>query len=118
MIVKGITLKEKNIEVNAFMPPKKLKVNLNRMNYMPETVPNNELRCEIKVNISLDDDENSVVKMVLSYVVFAQVEVGEIYSQQDFADRIFGVIQGIYMKEVNDLLKETPYPPLPLNLKC
>ena len=118
MIVKGITLKEKNIEVNTFMPPGKLKVNLNRMNYMPETVSNNELRCEIKVNVSLDDAENSVVKMVLSYVVFAQVEVGEIYSQQDFADRIFGAIQGIYMKEINDLLRETPFPPLPLNLKC
>ena len=45
------------------------------------------------------------------------VKLEEAYSKE-LADRIFTVLNSVYIQSVNDLLREASYPPIPFNIKC
>ncbi len=112
-------LKEKHITVNQFAPTHKMNVNMNRLNLMPETPNGNNLQCELRLNANvLDEYQQTLATLNVSYLIIAVMDQDDVYSQNECANRIFSVLQSMYINSVNELLRETPFPPLPMNLSC
>ena len=112
-------LKEKHITVNQFAPAPKLQINMSRLNLMPEAPNGNNLQCELRLNANLIDSfQQTLATLNVSYLVIAAMEEGEVYEQTPCADRIFSVLQSMFIASINELLRETPFPPIPLNLSC
>lgn len=121
MKINATLLKEKNITVNQFMPSPKMHIDMSRLNMMPDKPREKNLQCELKLSINIEDeaDKKILAVIVLSYVIFAELEDGDTdYEQTKYADRLFTVLKPLYVSEANTLLRESPFPPIPLNVKC
>ena len=119
MKINTTLLKEKSIIVNQFVPSQKMQINMNRINMMPDSVVGNHLQCELKLSINIEDDKKNVLAVInVAYVIIAVLEEEESYKQDEYANRIFNALQSMYILGVNDLLKETPLPPIPFNIDC
>ena len=121
MIINSIILKEKNITVNQFIPAPKMHVSMSRLNMMPAKPKDNNLQCELKLTITIEDDagDKKILSTInLSYVIIALLDDKDDYEQEKYADKLFNVLQPMYLSEANKLLRESPFPPLPLNIKC
>lgn len=119
MLIKGVTLKEKNIVVNSFMPTDKMPMKLDRVNSMPPEVnPETDFNCILEYNVKIQDEKGSVlVKIKIAYLILAKLDTNETYEQQKIADKLFNTLEPMYLKTINDLLRETSFPALPLNLQ-
>ena len=122
MKINATLLKEKSITINQFIPSPKMHINMSRLNMMPATPKEKNLQCELKLSINIEDETDNkkiLAIMNLSYVIIAELEDGDDdYEQTKYADRIFTVLQPMYVSEANTLLRESPFPPIPLNVKC
>ncbi|MCR5494362.1 MAG: hypothetical protein K6F15_01885 [Treponema sp.] len=122
MIINGLILKEKNISVNQYVPAPKMHISMNRLNMMPLTPNEKNLQCELKLNISIEDEVNKsnvLANITLSYIVLAVLEDGDNdYEQDKYANRLFAALQPMYISEANKLMRESPFPPIPMNIKC
>lgn len=120
MLINGVTIKEKSIEVYEFMPSPKMQLNMNKTNLMPPKVEvSKDFNCVIKLEVKLKDESGKdLVCMKVSYLILAVLEDGEIYNQEKTADSLFNQLESMYIKSINDLIRETPFPPLPLHIKC
>ena len=119
MVITTTILKEKNVTINQFIPAQKMQIKMNRINIMPENPENNTIQCELKLAVSIMDDMQKDLAVVnLSYIVIAILENDEVYNKDESADRIFSVLQAMYVSETNNLLRESPFPPIPMNVKC
>lgn len=116
MFLSNILLKEKHITVNEPVPAQKMRIEMERSNAMPSEVKGEILNCVISLNVILKDESNrNVVEIKVSYLIIVKLE--EAYSKE-LADRIFTVLNSVYIQSVNDLLREASYPPIPFNIKC
>lgn len=119
MTINTTLLKEKSIVVNQFIPSQKMQMQMNRINSMPLTPQDNNLQCELQLNLEILDEEKKVLAVLkIAYIVIATLENEESYSQNEYADKIFASLQSMFFLSANELLRETPFPPLPLNIKC
>lgn len=122
MKINATILKEKSITVNQFIPSPKMHISMNRINMMPPAPREKNLQCELKLSINIEDEtENKkVLAMInLSYVIIAEFEDGDDdYEQTKYADKLFTALQPMYVYEANALLRESRFPPIPLNIKC
>ncbi len=119
MIINTTILKEKNVSINQFLPAPKMQIKMNRINVMPEKVVNNVIQCEIKFSINiLDGEEKDLAHLTLGYIVVATLEQDDVYEKDDCANRFFKILQPMYIAEANSLLRESPFPPIPMNIKC
>ena len=122
MKINATLLKEKSISVNQFIPSPKMHINLSRLNMMPNSPKEKKLQCELKLGISIEDEideKKSLAVINLSYVIIAELEDGDDdYEQTKYADRLFNALQPMYVSEANSLLRESPFPPIPLNIEC
>ena len=122
MNIKATIMKEKSMTVNQLLPSPKMHINMSRLNMMPNSPKEKNLQCELKLSLSIEDEENEnkVLAVInLSYVIIAELEDGDIdYEQTKYADRLFVSLQPMYISEANALLRESPFPPIPLNVKC
>lgn len=119
MLIKGATLKEKKIRVDVFMPMPKMHIKINRVNSMPDVVISNaEFNCVLEYSVIIKDKKNtSLVETKVSFLILAILDENESYEQKQIADRIFRALEPMFLKAVNDMLRETSFPPLPLNVK-
>lgn len=119
MLIKGISLKEKSVNLLQSRPAVKMKINMNRTNLMPQAA-NPVFQCVISLSVSIEDDENKtpLVEMKLAYFVFVAMDSDELYDQKITSDKIYDKLQAMFIKEFNDMLRETVFPPLPFNLAC
>ena len=119
MIINTTILKEKNVSINQFLPAPKMQIRMNRINIMPEKAVNNVIQCEIKFSINIiDGDEKDLANLNLGYIVVATLEQGDVYEKNDCANRLFKTLQPMYIAEANSLLRESSFPPIPMNIKC
>ena len=119
MTINTSILKEKSIDIRNLIPTPKMQIGMDRDNIMPESPENNKLQCELKLSITIyDDGKNELVVLKLSHIVIATLEEGEAYNQNNCADRLFKALQPAYIAEANSLLRESTYPPIPLNISC
>lgn len=122
MKINATLLKEKSISVNQFIPSPKMHINLSRLNMMPNSPKEKKLQCELKLGISIEDEideKKSLAVINLSYVIIAELEDGDDdYEQTKYANRLFTALQPMYVSEANSLLRESPFPPIPLNIEC
>ena len=119
MVLSSTILKEKNITINQFIPAQKMQIKMNRINIMPENLENNTIQCELKLSVNiLDDTQKDLAVVNLSYIVIAILEDNDVYNKDDCANRLFQLLQSMYISEANNLLRESPFPPIPLNIKC
>lgn len=122
MKINATLLKEKNITVNQFIPSPKMHITLSRLNIMPDTPREKNLQCELKLSINIENeaDNKKILAVInLSYVIIAELENDDdYYNQTKYADRLFTALQPMYISEANALLRETPFPPIPLNINC
>lgn len=120
MVIKNFIMKEKHFVMNNFPPSPQMAVKVNRMNIMPPEVLNNEFQCVIKVSFNLEDEQQRLLVTIdVAYIINVIMnEKDGVYEQDAFANRIFNVLQGVYVKTANDMLRETPFPPLPANFEC
>lgn len=122
MKINATLLKEKSITVNQFIPSPKMRVNMSRINMMPATPKEQNLQCELKLSIIIEDetDDKKVLAIInLSYVIIVGLENNDDnYEQTKYADKLFAALQSMYISEANALLRESPFPPIPLNIKC
>lgn len=119
MILTTTILKEKNLAINQFIPAPKMQIKMNRINVMPDKPTNNTIQCEIKLTVNILNEEKKDLAIVnLSYIVIAMLEQNDKYEKGDCANRLFNVLQIMYISEANGLLRESPFPPIPLNIKC
>lgn len=119
MIINTTILKEKTVSINQFLPAPKMQIEMNRINIMPEKVVNNVIQCEIKFSINIfDGDKKALANLNLGYIVIATLEQDDKYEKDDCANRFFKVLQPMYIAEANNLLRESPFPPIPMNIKC
>ncbi len=122
MKINATLLKEKSISVNQFIPSPKMNISLTRVNMMPSTPKEKKLQCELKLGINIEDETNNkkvLANINLSYVIIAEIEDSDDeYEQTKYADRLFTALQSMYVSEANALLRESPFPPIPLNVKC
>ncbi len=118
MTVNNVILKEKNIKISEVLPTTpKMHVEMHRNNEMPTEVNDKIFNCIITLEVKLlDENEKELVYVKLSYLIIALLQ-DEKYSQ-DMSNKIFDHLFSMYIKSVNDLLRESNYPPLPLNIKC
>ena len=65
-----------------------------------------------------DDDKKTLVKIKVSYLILAQLEKDEEYNQELCADRMFNALKPMFVKSINDMLRETAFPALPLKVGC
>lgn len=115
MLINNVILKEKSILVNQDMPSAKMKIKTRRSNIMPDSVKDSIFQCLIKNELTLEDEnEHKLVEINLSYLVV--VELQEENYSKNMVDAIYEKIASMYNKTMNDLLKETLYPPIPLNI--
>lgn len=119
MVITTTILKEKNVTINQFIPAQKMQIKMNRINIMPENPENNTIQCELKLSVNiLDDSQKDLAIVNLSYIVIVILEKDDLYDKDDCANRIFTILQPMYVSETNNLLRESPFPPIPLNIKC
>ena len=122
MKINATLLKEKSITINQFIPSPKMHINMSRINMMPATPREKNLQCELKLSINIEDetDKKKILAIInLSYVIIAEMEDSDDnYEQTKYADRLFITLQPMYVAEANALLRESPFPPIPLNVKC
>lgn len=122
MKINATLLKEKSITVNQFIPSPKMHINMSRINMMPATPKEKNLQCELKLSIIIEDetDDKKVLAIInLSYVIIVGLENNDDnYEQTKYADKLFAALQAMYISEANALLRESPFPPIPLNIKC
>ena len=122
MKINATLLKEKSISVKQFIPSPKMHINLTRLNMMPNSPKGKNLQCELKLGISIVDEsneENVLAVINLSYVIVAELDdTDDDYEQTKYADRLFTALQPLYVSEANGLVRESPFPPIPLNIKC
>lgn len=119
MTVTTTILKEKNVEIHQFIPAPKMQVKMNRINVMPDNPADNTIQCEIKLTVNiLDEEKKDLASVHLNYIVIAMLEQNDKYIKEDCANRLFNVLQPMYVSEVNNLLRESPFPPIPLNVNC
>lgn len=119
MTINTTILKEKSIDIRSIIPAPKMQIGMDRDNIMPESPGDNKIQCELKLSVTIyDDEKNELVLLKLSHIVIATLGDGEAYSQNDCADRLFKALQPMYIAEANSLLRDSPYPPIPLNISC
>jgi len=120
MTINTVLLKEKDIIINQFVPATKMQIAMNRLNMMPEKPNENNLQCELKLTITIEDEEKKkLAEVSIGFVVVAILnETDGIYNQSEFADRLFNVLQPMYIAEANNLLLQSRFPPIPMNIKC
>lgn len=119
MIINATILKEKNVLIKQFFPAPKMQIKMNRVNIMPEKSDSNVIQCEIKFSIKIIDENNKdLANITLSYIVVVTLEQKDVYEKDHYADTIFKILQPMYIAEANSLLKESPFPPIPMNIKC
>lgn len=119
MLIKGISLKEKSIVLLENRPSIKMKINMSRTNLMPQSA-SKIFQCAMELNVSIEDDEkkNPLVEMKLAYFIGVAMEDDELYDQKITSGNIYDKMQAVFIKEFNDMLMETVFPPLPYNIKC
>lgn len=120
MLINGTTLKEKSLCVESFMPAQNMHVKMDRVSSLPPKVENEKdfncsLECSVKI---MDDDKKTLVKIKVSYVILAQLAKDEEYNQELCADKMFIALKPMFIKSVNDMLRETAFPALPLKVEC
>ena len=119
MIINAAILKEKNVSINQFLPAPKMQIKMNRINKMPEKAVNNSIQCEINFSINIiDESKKDLASLSLGYIVVATLEQDDVYEKDDCANRLFKILQPMYIAEANSLLRESPFPPIPMNIKC
>ncbi|MBQ9538410.1 MAG: hypothetical protein IJU95_03995 [Treponema sp.] len=122
MKINATIMKEKSITVNQLVPSPKMHINMSRLNMMPNSPKGKNLQCELKLSLSIEEegDGNKVLACInLSYVIIAELEdIDDDYEQTKYADKLFTALQPMYVSEANFLLRESPFPPMPLNVKC
>lgn len=120
MIINTILLKEKNIIISQFVPATKMQITMNRLNMMPESPNGKNLQCELKLTITIEDEEKKkLAEVSLGFVVVSFIdETDGLYNQSEFADKLFKVLQPLYITEANNLLLQSRFPPIPMNIKC
>lgn len=119
MKINAALLKEKNIIVNQFIPSPEMRIEMKRNNFMPSAPNRDNLQCELQVDVNIKDKEGKIlVSLKLVYLVISVLEKGDVYSQQEYADRIYKALQSMFFSSANELLRETPFPPLPLDIRC
>ena len=93
-------------------------IDFHREDYMPEADIENHFDCVIELSLSIKDGEKKdiLVEMVVSFVVFVELEEKEKYSRQ-LSNKVYNAIEILYQKTVNDLLKEANYPPVPITIQ-
>jgi hypothetical protein len=117
MIINNVILKEKSINVNEFLPVSKMHVNMHRNNIMPGSVNDNIFNCVIENEVSLVDENNKeLVTIKIAYLIVVELK-DEKYSQ-NLSEAIYAPLKSMYMKSINDLLRDSNYPPLPLKISC
>lgn len=120
MTVNTVRLKEKNIIINQSVPAAKMQITMNRLNMMPENPSEKNLQCELKLTITIEDEEKKkLAEVFLGFVVVAIIDEADgMYNQSEFADKLFHVLQSMYISEANNMLLQSRFPPIPMNIKC
>ncbi len=119
MIINTTILKEKSVLINQFLPAPKMQIKMNRINIMPEKSEKNVIQCEIKFSILIvDENDKNLANLTLGYIVIATLEQDDTYEKDDFADKLFKILKPMYISEANNLLRGSPFPPIPMNIKC
>lgn len=119
MKITTVSLKEKNINLNSTSPTKQMRVNMNRVSMMPDSITDNHFQCELKLDMIIEGEEKKVLlSLGISYIVNVLLEKEEVYDKNECSDRIFHVLQAMYISMANNLLCGTQFPPIPLNIKC
>ena len=119
MKIESIILKDKSIIVNPGQITPQMKINLNRINMMPEAPIENHFQCELRLEINIEDNANNILATLkIGYIINAQLDSGDNYKQNEYADRIYNVLQAMYITIANDLLRDSPFPPIPFNIVC
>lgn len=118
MLIKGTTLKEKKIIVNTFNPEKIMHINVDRVNSMPPSVQKkSDFNCILEYSVKITNDAKiNLVEMKIAYLILVQIEEDEEYNQENIGDKLFTSLEPMYIKAINDMLKETAFPAVPLNL--
>lgn len=120
MLINGTTLKEKSLCVESFMPVQNMHVKMDRVSSFPPKVENEkDFNCSLEYSVKIqDDDKKTLVKIKVSYLILAQLEKDEEYNQELCADRMFNALKPMFVKSINDMLRETAFPALPLKVGC
>ncbi len=118
MLIKGVTLKNKSIAVESFMPIQQMHIKIDRISSFPPNVESEvDFNCELEYNVKIQDDEKkTLVKLQLTYYIMAQIAKDETYKQEKCADKMFNALEPLFVRAVNDMLKDTSYPALPLKM--
>lgn len=118
MTIKGILQKEKSISVNQFMSAR-MRIAMNRTNLMPENISGSNLQCEIRLNIIISGENSQELAVIkLSNIVVAVLDDDDVYDKEECAERLFKALNINYICAANELLKESQFPPLPLDIQC
>lgn len=64
----------------------------------------------------LYENEKELVSIRISYLIIVVLK-NESYSK-DMSGKVFNSLSSMYIKNINDLLREANYLPLPLNVEC
>ena len=104
MNIKNIILKKKEIDIKEIIPKPNMRIDFHREDKMPEVATKKNFDCIIELSSSITDKDNKdsvLIKMVVSYIIFVELDEKEKYSRQ-----------------LSNLLKEANYPPIPITIKA
>lgn len=119
MVIHTAILKEKNIVIHQFFPAPKMQIKMDRNNLMPKAPINDNIQCELKLKIAIVDEKSKELAVLnLNYIIIATIDDVDNYEQNNCADRLIKALHPMYITEANSLLRESPFPPIPLNVKC
>lgn len=119
MKINTVLLKDKSISINQLKPTQNLHINMNRLNLMPNTIQGKNLQCELHLNINIENEDKKLLANIgISYIVIAILDEDDVYEQNEIADRLYKVLQSMFIYAANNLLQETPLPPIPINITC
>lgn len=120
MIINNLVFKEKKLTLEQKGPLGKPSIAVHKNFIMPETDSINAsiFNCEINIEIQLKNENGeSILTAITSYIVVVQLEDNESYSKE-FGEKIYDKLRPIYIKDINELLREVNMPNLPYNIKC
>lgn len=119
MIINNLVFKERKLTLGQNGPAHKLSLDAHKSFIMPEPENMNDkmFNCEIKLEVIFKDETNhEVLSALTSYLVIIQLEDNEQYKKET-GELIYEKIRPIYIKDINDLLKEINMPGIPYNIK-
>ncbi len=118
MKIRNILLKKKIINIKEIKSRPNMHIDFHREDYMPEGPIERHFDCVIELSLSIKDSKkkDTLIEMVVSFVVLVELEEKERYSKQ-LSGNIYNSIETLYQKTINDLLKEANYPPIPITIQ-